>query len=150
MLDWMISARSLVKRKMIRAYSDLIKIPTFEERFEYLKLKPNEDYHALRKFRYLNQRFYTSNDWKNVRNRVRIRDKGFDLGCEDFDIEGRIYIHHMNPITLEDLENRSSKLLDMENLISCSYDTHEAITYSDERLLPKPFVERRPGDTTLW
>lgn len=135
---------------MIRVYSDLIKIPTFKERFEYLKLTPGDDYHALRKFRYLNQRFYNSYEWKSVRNQVRIRDNGLDLGCEGFDISGRIYIHHINPITIEDLENRSSKLLDMENLISCSFDTHEAITYSDENLLPKPFVGRKPGDTTLW
>lgn len=135
---------------MIRTYSDLIRIPTFEERFEYLKLCPEEDYHALRKFRYLNQRFYNSADWRSVSNRVRLRDNGLDLGCEGFEIPGRIYVHHMNPITIEDLENGSSKLLDMENLISCSFYTHEAITYSDENLLPKPFVERRPGDTTLW
>lgn len=135
---------------MIRTYSDLIKLPTFEERFEYLKLKPNEDYHALRKFRYLNQQFYTSNEWKSVRNRVRLRDKGLDMGCDGFKIMGRIYVHHMNPITLEDLENRSPKLLDMENLISVSIDTHEAITYSDERLLSKTFIERKPGDTKLW
>lgn len=79
-----------------------------------------------------------------------MRDNGLDLGCEGFDIFGKIYIHHINPITIEDLENGSSKLLDMNNLISCSFDTHEAITYSDENLLPKPLVERRPGDTTLW
>lgn len=137
-------------KRMIRAYSELIKIPTFKERFEYLKLKPEEDYHALRKFRYLNQRFYNSSEWRSVRNQVRIRDNGLDLGCEGFDIFGKIYIHHMNPITIEDLENGSSKLLDMNNLISCSFDTHEAITYSDENLLPKPFVERKPGDTKLW
>lgn len=135
---------------MIRSYSHLITIPTFKERFEYLKLRPEEDYHALRKFRYLNQKFYNSNEWKSVRNKVRIRDNGLDLGCKGHDIFGLIYIHHMNPITIEDLENNSPKLLDMDNLISCSFDTHEAITYSDENLLPKPFVERKPGDTTLW
>lgn len=135
---------------MIRTYSDLIKLQTFEERFEYLKLLPNEDYHALRKFRYLNQKFYTSNEWKSIRNKARVRDKGFDLGVKGLDIVGRIYIHHMNPVTLEDLENQSPKLLDMNNLISCSYETHEAITYSDEKLLPKPFIERKPGDTKLW
>lgn len=135
---------------MIRTYSDLIKIPTFKERFEYLKLDPNEDYHALRKFRYLNQRFYTSNEWKRVRSKVQIRDNGLDLGCDGHDIFGRIYVHHMNPITIEDLETRSSRLLDMDNLISCSFDTHEAITYSDENLLPKIFIDRKPGDTILW
>lgn len=135
---------------MIRSYSELIKIPTFEERFEYLKLTPSENFNSIRKFRYLNQRFYTSIEWKRVRDKVKIRDDGLDLGCDGLDIFGRIYVHHMNPITIEDLENNSHKLLDMENLISCSFDTHEAITYSDKTLLPKPLVERRPGDTILW
>lgn len=139
-----------MKKSMIRTYSDLIKLNSFEERFEYLKLPPEENYHALRKFRYLNQRFYNSNEWKSVRNKVRIRDNGLDLGCEGYDILGSIYIHHMNPITIEDLENHSPKLLDLENLISCSFNTHEAITYSDEKLLPKPLIARKPGDTTLW
>lgn len=135
---------------MIRTYSDLIKLPTFKERYEYLKLNPSDNYKSLRKFRYLNQRFYRSYEWRSVRDKVKIRDNGYDLGCEDHVILGRIYVHHMNPITIEDLENKSSKLLDMNNLISCSFDTHEAITYSDESILSKTLIERRPGDTRLW
>lgn len=135
---------------MIRSYSELIKLPTFEDRFEYLKLMPNENFDSLRKFRYLNQQFYTGTLWRNVRNKIRLRDNGLDLGMEGHEISGRIYIHHLNPITLEHLENNSPLLLDPENLISCSFDTHEAITHSDENLLPKPFIFRKPNDTKLW
>lgn len=135
---------------MIRSYSELITIPSFEERFEYLKLDPQETLDGLRKFRYLNQRFYQSAPWKRVRREIILRDNGLDLGVEGCDIVGRIYVHHMNPIKLYDLEVRSPKLLDKDNLISCSYDTHEAITYSNELSLPKPFIERKPGDTTPW
>lgn len=136
--------------EMVRTYSELILLPTFEERFEYLKLTPNEASSSIRKFRYLNQRFYQSNEWRSVSNFVRVRDDGKDLGIKDRDISGSIYVHHLNPITLSDLEQGSSNLLDPENLISCSFYTHEAITYSDETLLPKIFEDRRPGDTKLW
>lgn len=135
---------------MIRSYSELITIPSFEERFEYLKLEPQETLEGLRKFRYLNQRFYQSAPWKRVRRQVILRDNGLDLGVEGHDIIGKIYVHHMNPVTLRHLETNSYLLLDMDNLISCSYDTHEAITYSNPQSLPKPFIEREPGDTTLW
>lgn len=136
--------------EMVRTYSELILLPTFEERFEYLKLTPNEVSSSIRKFRYLNQRFYQSNEWRSVSNFVRVRDDGKDLGIKDRDISGMIYVHHLNPITLFDLEQGSSNLLDPENLISCSFYTHEAITYSDETLLPKIFEDRKPGDTKLW
>lgn len=134
-----------------RTYSELIKIPTFEERFEYLKLEPIERVDSLRKFRYLNQLFYRGSPWRSVRHRIQVRDGGLDLGIIGRDIPGRIYVHHMIPITLEMLENNDPLLLDEENLISCSVSTHEAITYSDENLLPKNiFQERRSGDTKLW
>lgn len=136
--------------KMVRTYSELILLPTFEERFEYLKLTSNEVSSSIRKFRYLNQRFYQSHEWRSVSNFIRVRDDGKDLGIKDRDISGSIYVHHLNPITLSDLEQGSSNLLDPENLISCSFYTHEAITYSDEALLPKIFEDRRPGDTKLW
>lgn len=135
---------------MIRSYSELITIPSFEERFEYLKLSPSENLEGLRKFRYLNQLFYQSAPWKRARRRVILRDDGLDLGVEGYKIYGKIYVHHMNPVTLMDLETHSLKLLDLENLISCSYDTHKAITYSNPKSLPQQFTERRPGDTTLW
>lgn len=136
---------------MKRTYSELIKLLTFEERFEYLKLDPIERFDGLRKFRYLNQRFYRGSPWKRVRHRIQVRDNGLDLGVIGHDIVGRIYIHHLTPITLEMLENNDPLLLDEENLISCSFNTHEAITYSDENLLPNTiFQERRSGDTKLW
>lgn len=135
---------------MIRTYSELITFPTFEERFEYLKLTPSESYMSFGKFRYLNQQFYRSPRWRHIKDRIRLRDNGFDLGVEGYDIFGKIYVHHMNPLTLQDYESNSPKLLDPENLICCSFYTHEAITYSDENLLPKLFVERHPGDTTPW
>lgn len=134
-----------------RTYSELIKIPTFEERFEYLKLEPIERVDSLRKFRYLNQLFYRGSPWRSVRRRIQVRDGGLDLGVIGHDISGRIYVHHMIPVTLEMLENNDPLLLDEENLISCSISTHEAITYSDENLLQKNFFqERRSGDTKLW
>lgn len=138
-------------RMMKRTYSELIKLPTFEERFEYLKLEPMERIDSLRKFRYLNQRFYSSNLWRSVRNKIIIRDNGFDLGIPGYNISGRIQVHHLNPVTLEMLENNDPCLLDLENLISVSIKTHEAITYSDESLLPSYIImERKPGDTKLW
>lgn len=133
-----------------RKYSELVKIPSFEERFEYLKLSPSIMENSLRKFRYLNQRFYQSMEWRNVRNKIVVRDRGFDLGVEDRPISGRIYVHHMTPVTLRHLEEGSPLLLDPENLISCSIKTHEAITLGDMNLLEKLFVERSPGDTKLW
>lgn len=136
---------------MIRSYSELITLPTFEERFEYLKLMPSENVNSLRKFRYLNQRFYNSSLWRGVKNQIKLRDNGMDLGLDGYDIPGKIYVHHMNPVTLEHLENNDPLLLDPENLISCSYDVHKAITYSDPNFLPKLFFnERKPGDTKLW
>lgn len=135
---------------MIRSYSELITIPSFEERFEYLKLTPSENLEGLRKFRRLNQEFYRSSLWKKTANKIRLRDNGWDLGVEGYDIQGSVYVHHMNPITLDDLVNFSPKLLDPNNLISCSRSTHEAITYSSIELLPKKFEERRPGDTIPW
>lgn len=135
---------------MIRSYSELITIPSFEERFEYLKLTPSENLEGLRKFRRLNQEFYRSSLWKKTANKIRLRDNGWDLGVEGYDIQGSVYVHHMNPITLDDLVNFSHKLLDPNNLISCSRGTHEAITYSSIELLPKKFEERRPGDTIPW
>lgn len=135
---------------MNRSYSELIKLPTFKERFEYLKLEKQERVNSLRKFRYLNQRFYHSDLWKNVQKRVILRDQARDLGCEGYEILGKIYVHHMNPITLYDLENNSKSLFDMENLISCSYYTHEGITNANEYILVDNLIERKTGDTKFW
>ena len=100
--------------------------------------------------RYLNQEFYHSDLWTDVREQVILRDQGRDLGLEGWKIVGRIYVHHMNPITLEQLQDKDPSLLDPEFLISCSYDTHQAITWGNERLLPQPLIVRRPNDTCPW
>lgn len=135
---------------MLRCYSDLIRLPSLEERFEYLRLNGEVGEELFGYARYLNQEFYHGSAWEDVREQVILRDKGRDLGVPGWKIVGNIYVHHMNPITLEQLKDRDPILLDPEYLISCSYNTHQAITWGNESLLPKPLTVRRPGDTKLW
>lgn len=135
---------------MTRTYSELIRLGTFQERYEYLKLDGTIAEITFGSRRYLNQIFYQTPEWRTARRKAIARDLGNDLGCEGWPIHGRIYVHHMNPITVEDILSRSDMLFDPENLISCSDMTHRAITYGDRNLLPKGFSERRPGDTRLW
>ena len=134
----------------IRTYSELITLPTFEERFRYLQLggKVGED--TFGHDRYLNQMFYTSDEWRRIRRDVIVRDNGCDLGIQDREIHGLIIIHHMNPITIEDIINRSEFLLDPEYLISTVKNTHDAIHFSDERILITDPIERRPNDACPW
>ena len=134
----------------IRTYSELITLPTFEERFRYLQLggKVGED--TFGHDRYLNQMFYTSDEWRRIRRDVIVRDNGCDLGIQDREIHGLIIIHHMNPITIEDILNRSEFLLNPEYLISTVKNTHDAIHFSDERILITDPIERRPNDTCPW
>lgn len=134
----------------IRTYSELITLPTFEERFRYLQLggKVGED--TFGHDRYLNQMFYTSDEWRRIRRDVIVRDNGCDLGIQDREIHGLIIIHHMNPITIEDIINRSEFLLNPEYLISTVKNTHDAIHFSDERILITDPIERRPNDTCPW
>lgn len=134
----------------IRTYSELITLPTFEERFRYLQLggKVGED--TFGHDRYLNQMFYTSDEWRRIRRDVIVRDNGCDLGIQDREIHGLIIIHHMNPITIEDITNRSEFLLNPEYLISTVKNTHDAIHFSDERILIADPIERRPNDTCPW
>ena len=134
----------------IRTYSELILIPTFEERFEYLQLNGRVGEDTFGHQRYLNQIFYKTREWRDLRHYVIVRDNGCDLGIEGFDIYGPIHVHHMNPITIEDIENRSEFLLDPEYLISTSDRTHKAISYGDKSLLPLPPVERFRNDTCPW
>lgn len=141
-----------MNQKIIRTYSELIRIPTFEERFEYLKLcgKVGEDTFGFD--RYLNQLFYTSNEWRSIRNYVITRDGGCDLAIPDREIKGeRILIHHMNPITKEDIINKTDYLLDPEYLICTIKNTHDAIHYSDRQLLKtvEP-ITRFKNDTCPW
>lgn len=136
--------------KMIRTYSELITIPTFEERFRYLKLDGKVGVATFGYNRYLNQTFYLSPEWKHMRDSVIIRDCGCDLAMPGHDIHRSIFIHHLNPITAEDIINRLPDILDPEFLVCASYDTHNALHYGDETLLRKPLVERRPNDTCPW
>ena len=136
---------------IIRTYSELITLPTFEERFRYLQLNGRVDEDTFGFDRYLNQEFYQrSQEWKRVRDFVIIRDNGCDLAIDDREIMGKILVHHMNPITKEDILQRSEFLLNPEYLICTMKSTHDAIHYGDESLLIKDHVERRPNDTCLW
>lgn len=135
----------------IKNYTELMKLKTFKERFEYLKLSGVVGQDTFGYDRYLNQQFYKSKAWKRVRDQVIIRDNGCDLGIEDRDINSRIYIHHMNPITKSDIINMTDLLLDPEYLICVSKNTHDAIHYGNEQLLyTNHLVERKPNDTCPW
>lgn len=135
---------------MIRRYSELILLETFEERFEYLKLFGEVGESTFGFDRYLNQILYHSDEWSWARNEVIIRDQGCDLGSLDREIHGKIVIHHMNPVTKEDLINHSPDLLNPEFLITTSMNTHNAIHYGDSRLLGSVPIERSRNDTSPW
>ena len=135
---------------MIRTYSDLSKIDNFLDRYRYLKLDGFVGEETFGAKRYLNQILYKSPTWRKSRQIVLMRDNGFDLGIEDRLIGGKIYIHHMNPITLDDVLNDDPKVYDPEFLISTSFDTHNAIHYGDERLLYIDTPDRSPNDTSPW
>jgi len=137
-------------RKIIRTYSELITLPTFEERFNYLKLKGQVGKDTFGFDRWLNQIFYRDPEWKSVRDYVIVRDNGCDLGVDGYEINGRILVHHMNPISKEDILERSKYLLDPEFLISTIHNTHNAIHYGDEDLLIKTPIERTKNDTCPW
>ena len=134
----------------IRTYSELIKIPTFKDRFEYLQLDGKVGEETFGFDRYLNQIFYKSPEWKAVRDFVIIRDQGCDLAMEGHEIFGRILVHHMNPIRIEDIVNRSKYLIDPEYLICTIKNTHDAIHYGDGSLLITGPIERTKNDTCPW
>ena len=134
----------------IRTYSELILLPTFEERFEYLRLDGRVGEDTFGFDRYLNQVFYRSYEWRQIRDLVIVRDNACDLGVTGYDIYGTILIHHMNPITVKDIESRSDILLNPNYLICVTHDTHNAIHYGDENLIIKAPIERRPNDTCPW
>lgn len=136
---------------MIRTYSELIQLPTFEERFKYLQLNGEVGKETFGYDRYLNQVFYHSPEWKRLRNKIIIRDQGRDLAMINHDILGRVYIHHMNPIMLRDIDERNPDIMNPEFLVCCAHKTHNAIHYGDENLIKEPtLVERRPNDTCPW
>ena len=135
---------------MIRCYRDLKQLESFKERYYYLKLHGIVGEETFGFDRYVNQSLYRSPRWKLTRSKVIIRDNGCDLGIEGRDLSDYIIVHHMNPITLEDIEEERDSIFDPEYLICCSPRTHKAIHFGDENLLPKDFVERRPNDTYIW
>lgn len=134
----------------IRTYSELITLPTFEERYQYLRLNGRVGEETFGFDRWLNQRFYKDPEWLAIRDEVIIRDNGCDLAIPGREIYSRILIHHMNPITKDDILQRSKYLLDPEYLICTIKNTHDAIHYGDENLLVKGPVERKPNDTCPW
>ena len=134
----------------MRTYSELLTLPTFEERFRYLRLSGGVGKETFGFDRYLNQHFYSSAEWKRVRDAVIIRDNGCDLGVADRVIGGKVIIHHMNPVSREDVLSRSEDLLSPEYLICVSHNTHNAIHYGDESLLVVTPPERKPNDTCPW
>ena len=133
-----------------RSYSELVKLPTFSERYNYLRLVGRVGSTTFGFDRYLNQSFYTSRDWRQVRHAVIARDAGCDLGLEGYEIFDRVYVHHMNPLTKKQVLAADENMFDLEYLISCTLNTHNAIHYGDPASLVKLPPERRPGDTTLW
>lgn len=134
----------------MKRYSELIKLTSFEDRFNYLKIGGKVGAETFGHDRYLNQVFYTSPEWRKVRQQVIIRDNGCDMALEDYEIQGRIMIHHLNPIVPKDILLRKEMLLDPENLVCVSYDTHNALHYGDISLAKHDFVERRPNDMAPW
>lgn len=134
----------------IKTYSELITIPTFEERFEYLQLKGSVGKDTFGYDRYLNQVLYRSPEWKRLRNQIIIRDGGCDLACEGYDIYGKVLIHHLNPITVDDVLARSRKVFDPDNLVCVTHNTHNAIHYGDADLLITGPIIRTKNDTCPW
>lgn len=134
----------------IRTFTELREFHAFEDRFRYLQLRGSVGNSTFGFDRYINQQFYRSTQWKRIRDAVIVRDLGCDLGVEGYEIFDRIYIHHMNPMLPEDIEEGDPDILDPEFLISTTHRTHNAIHYGDEKLLRRPLIERSPGDTTLW
>lgn len=134
----------------LRCYKELIRLKTFDERFEYLKLKGIVGEATFGYDRYLNQLLYTSGEWRRIRRDIILRDNGCDLAVEGYDIPDIIIVHHMNPISVEDLIDFSEDVINPEYLICVSHDTHNAIHYGDKSLLTREPIERKPGDTCPW
>ena len=133
-----------------KTYSNLKRIETFEDKFEYLKLGGSVGHSTFGFDRYINQTFYQSFQWKSVRDHVIIRDKGCDLGVEGYEIHSKLLVHHMVPLTMEDITSGNAWITDPEYLITTTHNTHNAIHYGDKRLLITPLQPRMPGDTKLW
>lgn len=138
------------KMSSIRCYSECARLRTFEERFEYLSLRGQVGRSTFGFDRWLNQEFYRSREWRYIREEVILRDNGCDLGISGREIFAGLLVHHINPLTPEDIEDGENWILDPEFLITTCQKTHNAIHYGDASLLSKPYVERRSNDTSLW
>lgn len=136
--------------RSIKSYTDLMKIEKFEDRVKYLMTRNVVGVDTYGHQRYLNQILYKTPEWKRVRRQIIIRDDGYDLAHRDWLIQGPIYVHHINPITAEDILERRFNVFDLENLISASFDTHNLIHYGDESQIPKDYVERKENDMCPW
>jgi hypothetical protein len=134
----------------IRTYSELCRYKTLEDRFRYLKLGGLTGVATFGFDRWINQRFYKSNEWKHARDHVIVRDNGCDLGIPGYEIHSGLLVHHMNPVSLDDIKHAEDWLIDPDFLITTSLQTHNAIHFGDESRLPRGPVERKRGDTTLW
>lgn len=134
----------------IRSYSELKKLDTFDERFEYLRLNDTVGRSTFGFDRYINQKFYTSYEWKRVRNSIILRDNSCDLGISGYEIYNNILIHHMNPMTSDDIIHGEEWIFDPEYLITTTQNTHNAIHFGTDKLLPKVVTARIPGDTKVW
>lgn len=134
----------------LKNYTELSELKTIVERYKYLKLSNKVGLQTFGWDRYLNQKFYTSTEWKKIRDVVIIRDMGCDLGIPGYEINSKILIHHMNPINPKDIIRHDFSIINPEYLISTSHRTHQAIHYGDVSLLPQLPIERKPGDTKLW
>lgn len=135
---------------MIRTYSELCSLKTFDERFEYLKLNSSVGKSTFGFDRYVNQQFYRSKEWRRIRDQIIVRDNGCDLGVEGYDIPGHIVIHHMNPISITDITDVTDYLMNPEYLITTTHRTHNAIHYGDISLLNSGVIERSKNDTCPW
>jgi hypothetical protein len=135
---------------MIRSYQELVRLETFDERFAYLSLSGEVGRSTFGFDRWINQQFYASREWHRARSYVITRDNGCDLGALGYEIHKELLVHHINPITPDDLRDGAAVVLDPDNLITTTQRTHNAIHYGDRNLSPRPVVERRAGDTKLW
>lgn len=136
--------------KNVRSYHEMLQFQTFEDRYEYLKLRSSVGTSTFGFDRWINQAFYRSTQWKQVRAVVIARDSGLDLGMDGYEIYDKVIIHHMNPMTADDIDDADPNILNPDYLITVSHNTHNAIHFGDKRRLAQPIVERRPGDTSLW
>lgn len=142
--------RNLSRMTRPRSYYELSKLKTFDERFDYLRLHGQVGTVTFGFDRWLNQRFYSSQEWQAMRREVILRDNGCDLGIPGYEIHKGLYVHHMNPISRDDIIHGEEHVLDPNYLITVSFKTHNAIHFGDENHLPRGPIERKPGDTKLW